>query len=409
MIEKKANSSDQSVLVLTSTYRENEESSTPGFVNTLSGLLAKHFKVKVLTQHIPGQEIEETDGAVRVKRYRYGPEFLEVLSDKGGIAASIKANKYLLALVPALLLSQIFNIARETKSAGIDIVHAHWIIPQGFAAVIAKLFFRLKTKIVITVHGGDLFGFNGRVPTYLKKFTLARADGICVVSQPMKTEVAGLIDKSDKDIYVHPMGVDLDNTFNFDHGSERVRGSIVFVGRLVEKKGACHLINSLRVALKKQALLNLLIIGNGPEREELEKMAKELDIIDRVRFLGGLSQRDVAAQLKSAEMAVFPFVRASNGDMEGLGLSAIEAMGCGTPVIVGNVPAVHDFIEHNKTGLLCNPEDHNELGNQILALHEDDTLRLRLAKAGKEFVNQRFSWNASTSNYVELFRSWQKH
>ena len=108
--------------------------------------------------------------------------------------------------------------------------------------------------------------------------------------------------------------------------------------------------------------------------------------------------------LQSGEVVVLPFDIAEDGDAEGLGLTALEAMACGVPVIVGDVPAVHDVVEHEVTGLIVDPRDPEALAQQILRLLRSTELRSSLAEAGREHAQRHFDWTVCAQRYTDIFQ-----
>jgi glycosyltransferase involved in cell wall biosynthesis len=97
-----------------------------------------------------------------------------------------------------------------------------------------------------------------------------------------------------------------------------------------------------------------------------------------------------------------PSIVAKSGDQEGLGLVAVEAMGCGCAVVATDLPAVRDTVQHGKTGLVARAADAEDLAAKIETLLDDDALRLRLAKDGNEFARERFDWSVVGADYASL-------
>ena len=343
------------------------------------------------------------DGEVQVKRYRYAPRKLELLSENGGIANSIKSQPALVALVPLLLLFQIFAIAHLLRKQSVDIVHAHWIFPQGFCAALAKYLSFSKTPILCTSHGGDLYGLKSGFFHKIKNWTLKRFDHFAVVSHGMKQYVSDFFHPAPENIHVLPMGVDLQTKFIGDPSSHRTPGSLLFVGRLVKKKGVNYLIQSIKLLHQREMAIQLTIVGEGPERPALETLSNTLKLNHSITFRGGLESQQLPELYRSAPLAIFPFVQAEDGDMEGLGLVMVEAMGCGCLVIAGDVPAVHDVIEDGVTGYICNPTDPVDLADQIEKVLTQDSVRKKVAANGMLFVQQHFSWDHCANQYHLVF------
>lgn len=134
------------------------------------------------------------------------------------------------------LISQMLAIVRLIRKERIDAVHAHWIIPQGFTATIAMGITGKSIPLICTSHGGDLFALQGRLFQAIKRWIINRSRVVTVVSHAMKETVVGMNISADK-ISVISMGVDLKKTFVAVLHKKRDPGKLIFVGRLVEKKG----------------------------------------------------------------------------------------------------------------------------------------------------------------------------
>jgi glycosyltransferase involved in cell wall biosynthesis len=108
-------------------------------------------------------------------------------------------------------------------------------------------------------------------------------------------------------------------------------------------------------------------------------------------------------------MAVFPFLVDRSGDQEGFGLVQVEAMGCGCPVIAGDLPAIHDTIVHQENGLLVPPGDPKSLARAIVMLLGDPALRDRLSAEGRKRMVERFEWEIVAGKYAKLYKKMSIH
>jgi glycosyltransferase involved in cell wall biosynthesis len=170
----------------------------------------------------------------------------------------------------------------------------------------------------------------------------------------------------------------------------------------VDKEGVDLLLNAMPTIILEYPACKLLIAGDGPIKEKLIKQTKELGVSSAVQFLGRYKNNELPLLYGRADIAVFPFQVAKGGDQEGLGLVTIEAMGCGLPVVVGNVPAVADVVQHNENGLICPLEDHSCLAQSILHLLKDEKLARRLAENGKLSVTCTFDWIKVADSYSDI-------
>ena len=388
----------QTLLVLTSTLPRWAGDTEPRFVEDLSYQLADKFDVVVLAPHCAGAARHETlsDGKRRitVHRFRYCFVALQSLAYDGGVLSKLKRNPLRVLLVPLFLAAQTISIAKLHRRHRFAAIHAHWIIPQGMSAALFRLLARQAPPLLITSHGSDLFALRGALLARLKRWILGKATRVSVVSDAMRSAAAEL-GCNDSDIAVRSMGVDLRFTFTpGEAGTER--DGLIFVSRLVEKKGLTHLIEAMARLVAQHPELRLTIIGDGPLREPLTQLVSKLDLQDHVHFAGSLPNAELPNYLRAAQISVMPSVQ------EGLGLVTVEAMGCGCAVVASDLPAVRDVVIDGETGLMVQPADSAELAEKIGRLLADDTLRDTLAAAGRRHALAHFDWREVGTTYAEL-------
>lgn len=394
------------LLVLASTFPRWEGDTEPRFVESLCYELAAEFDVIVLAPHCRGAARQETfsrgDRALDVRRFRYCFAALETLAYDGGMLSRVRQNPLRLLLLPLFLLSQAFATRRLCRRERIDAIHAHWIVPQGFSVAVLGLFARRLPPLLVTSHGGDLYALRGRALESLKRWVMSKADAVTVVSHAMRDYC---LEKQlgPADMFVQSMGVDLETTFTPGADGAQRQG-LVFVGRLVEKKGVSYLIEAVALLADRYPDLTLTIVGDGPLGESLKTLVSERGVQDRVRFMGSVLNEEVPDYLRAAKISVMPSVVASTGDQEGLGLVAVEALGCGCAVVAFDLPAVRDTIINGQTGLMAEPENAADLADKIALLLDDEALRRRLAESGRRHALDNFNWSAVGARYAEIIR-----
>src|SRR5690554_1737799 len=146
------------VLVLSSTYPRWQGDSEPSFVHELSRRLIGDFKVTVLCPGAPGALDQEMMDGVEVVRYRYAPRSMQTLVNGGGMIGNIRASPLKVLLLPSFLVCQLIAALRLCFRQRPDVVHAHWLIPQGMTAAIIAGLYRRKIPFVVTSHGTDVWG-----------------------------------------------------------------------------------------------------------------------------------------------------------------------------------------------------------------------------------------------------------
>jgi glycosyltransferase involved in cell wall biosynthesis len=357
----------------------------------------------VLAPHYPGAARQEELDGILVYRFRYFISFWEKLAYNGGITSNLKNCRFKYLLVPFFALAQLLAIGALCRKYHIDLIHAHWIIPQGLIALLARRLYCRKAGLLCTLHGGDLFSLRGGILESLKRYVIRHCDQVTVVSSAMKQRLQDMGCPIDM-VSVQSMGVDLREQFVPASGV-RKDVDLIFVGRLVEKKGVNTLIEAVQLLKANFPAVQLRIVGDGPEKPALERLVADLQLDKHIEFLGPRPNDQVPACYHSARIAVVPSVIAANGDQEGLGLVAVEAMGCGCAVIVSDLPALRDVVQDEKTGLVFHSNDSMDLSIKIRMLITDDSMRERLARQGREAVLERFDWQETGARYQRLIGS----
>jgi glycosyltransferase involved in cell wall biosynthesis len=194
------------------------------------------------------------------------------------------------------------------------------------------------------------------------------------------------------------MGADLSGRFVPDPTVPRSRTEILFVGRLVEKKGLRFLIAAMHAIRAAVPGATLTVAGFGPELEMRKEQVRDLELQNAVRFLGAVPQSELPSLYRRAALFVAPFVEATSGDQDGLGLVLIEALGCGCPVVVSAIPAVRRLAETCNGVLTVIPGSAEALAEAITHL------MLSPCPANPAEV-RRFDWDSRAGAYAELLGS----
>lgn len=382
------------LLVLASTYPRWAEDPEPGFVHELARRLTRDFEVTVLCPHATGAPGHEVLDGVEVVRYRYAPERLEILVNDGGMVNNLRRRPWSWVLVPGFLLCQMWMVAKLMRSVRPDVIHAHWLIPQGLVVALLAAIGIRTPPFVVTSHGADLYSLRGTVMSALKRFVIRRSATMTVVSEGMLDAVSALgIDESG--VRVEPMGVDLRERFRPDETVPRSRNRLLFVGRLVEKKGLRHLLDAMPLILARRPDVTLTVAGFGPEMMERRVQVTRLGLDAHVRFLGAVKQDELPRLYRRAAVFVAPFVQSASGDQDGLGLVLIEALGCGCRVVVSEMPATRRLIADIGAVDGCAAGDEASLAATILRALDAESLN-------DESDLMPFDWDARADSYATL-------
>ena len=391
------------VLVLTSTFPRWEMDTEPAFVFELSRRLSESFNVTILSPRAPGSKKQESIAGLRVIRFPYFFSRWEKLAmHGGGILSQLETNPLYYLMVPFFLMGQLLAVIRLVRNEHFDLIHAHWLIPQGLIAALSMWIAGENVPLLCTSHGGDLFALKGKGLQRLKCWIMDKSAALTVVSKAMRKTVVDMGVAPDK-VEVIPMGVDLKGLFTPDPGVQRKTDELLFVGRLVEVKGLQILLDAMPKVLAKHPGIRLVVAGAGPLESELRASAAKLNMTDRVDFLGMVPQSKLPLLYQQATLAVFPFIVTKSGVQEGFGLVVVEAMGCCCPVIAGDLPAIHDTVVHEENGLIFPSGSSQALADSILKLLDDPELRARLAEEGRKSVVRNFDWEIIAGRYAEIY------
>jgi glycosyltransferase involved in cell wall biosynthesis len=390
------------LLVVTSMFPRWPDDHEPGFVFELSRRLAADFEVRVLAPHAPCAAEREIMDGVEVIRYRYAPQFCETLAYGGGIVPKLRRQPWKWLLVPALVLAQYLAVRRQLRDWGPAVVHAHWIIPQGVLAASALRGPR-RVPLLTTAHGTDVFALNRGWLKRLKRFVFRRSSAITVVSKALRSKAMEL-GADDGIVRVEPMGVDLHDRFTPDGTQKRNANEILFVGRLAEIKGIRFLFEALPLVLQRKPDARVTIAGFGPDAEALKERVRELGIDAKVDFLGPVPASRVCDLYRRAAVFVAPFVRGKTGEEEGLGLVLVEAVGCGCPILVSDLPGIRDVVGDNQR-CLVEPGNVGALAEAIVNVLDAPDAAQANARSLRDSLVGKFDWAAVGRRYSALVRS----
>ena len=392
------------ILLITSTYPRWAGDSTPGFVEGFARTLtSENIAVTVIAPHSKGAAIHERQGDIDVRRYRYFlPESEQTIAYDGGGVSKIKATPVYALKLLCLIASQFFVSLYEILSKKIDIINAHWLIPQGFIGVILKML--TGRKLVITVHGSDVLTLNGGLLRKVKRFTLKHADKVVVNSSATLAACQDLYPH--RDYALIPMGVDMDRFAPAPKSKRlikkhKLRGlTILFVGRLTKEKGLDKLVDAIGL-LKNEKNYTLLVVGEGPEKATIQQQAVRLGLKSRVVFAGWVPQDKLTEYYTTADIMVGPSLH------EALGLVFIEAAACGLPVLATNTGGVKDVVKHDVTGLLIDQPEPELIAQELRPILTKPAALKRLSKNSRAHVVKNYSWQHVGELYAKLLRSFK--
>jgi glycosyltransferase involved in cell wall biosynthesis len=381
------------LLVIASTFPAFEGDGTPAFVRDLAEYEARHFETLVLTPRVPNARATERHGdRLRIERFPYFPRRWERIAS-GAIIENVRAGRTNLFQVPALFGAEAFAVRRVVREFRPDVLHAHWIVPQGIVAVVAAR----RVPMVLSTLGGDIYALRGRFWDPVHRAVLRRASAVTTMNREMQARLLELGAPADRTHVLTP-GTDIETIRAAGIGAAPVHGRVLVAGRLVEKKGFHILIDAVRQL--RMSSWSLDVIGDGPWRGHLEAAAEGLP----VRFLGQVGREQVGRALHEAAVFVVPSIRASSGDQDGVPIVLLDAMAAGCAIVASRLPGIDEALEDGRSGVLVSPGDTAELAQAIHRLLLDDKLRSSLGRAAS-LRAEDWGVDAVGARFVELLRS----
>ena len=308
------------------------------------------------------------------------------------------------------------SLARQHK---VRFVHCGNVKPAGYPA--RWVYERLRVPYILFLYGADLLSEQHKIRQSAIKRRMARAifGGAAVLlaisnwTRDLALTVLGdlgLDGHGQRLRVIHPGtdpthfrpgadAVDLRARLGLPDGGTRW---LVTVGRLQRHKGMDTVIAALPAILARAPDVRYAVAGTGPDRERLEKLAHKLGLGDRVRFLGGVSDRELPALYNLASVYVGASRRAERLGVEGFGIALVEASACGRPVVAGNSGGIPDAVRDGETGFLVPPEEPAAFADAICRLLADPAAAQRMGQNGRRAVETYFNWDRVVRDLREI-------
>lgn len=362
------------------------------FIERLAiALVRRGHRVTVIAPADAGAGGRGRRGGVDVVRVRYAPARGETLAYRGTMeqAARSLSGKLVLA---SLVNAQARVVAQLSRFAGGQIVHAHWWVPGGVGAWLAR--FTGGSRYVVTLHGTDVAVLErSRSARFMARRILKRASAVTAVSGFLAARAAEAIGIESRQVVVQAMPVDTQRFTRTSVGG----GGVVTVGRLVPQKRIDLIIDAVALLRQKGRPFRLTIIGDGPERAALERRAEEAGIGTLTRFHGQVEPNRLADTIGDAD--VFAFA----ASQEGLGLTAAEALMLGIPVVACvDGGGVTDIVPTTGAGRLVPPARPERMARAIAELARDSSVRAAAADAGR-LLRRRLDPDYVAQTYEEVY------
>ena len=326
--------------------------------------------------------------------------------DQPGLAFHrVHTPSYPLFREPQYLLSLATRIVQVTREHHLDIVHAHYAVPHATAAYLAGQILRESPgavpQVVTTLHGTDitLVG-SDRSYSETVAFSIEHSDGVTAVSESLRSDTYRVL-KVRREIAVIPNFLDCALHLRTPHPSLRTRYCPPGCEKVIVHVSNFRPVKRVRAVIEVFARIaarvpsRLLLVGDGPDLGDALDLARELGVDGRVEALG--EQDPVTPLLSISDLFLLP------SSQESFGLSALEAMACGVPVVASRVGGLPEVVEHGASGFLHAPDDIDGMAASGIRLLTDERLHGRFAERARRIVTERFCADLIVPQYEAFY------
>jgi L-malate glycosyltransferase len=316
----------------------------------------------------------------------------------------VNVNAYPLFEYPPYSLALASKMVDIVRFEQLDLLHVHYAIPHATSAVLARQILatqNIHVPVVTTLHGTDIT-IVGQDPSFMPvvSYSINESDGVTSVSDYLRRETHSFFDVK-KEIEVIPNFIDTARFFrmNKNHFKQALcpHGEKVLVHvsnfRPVKRAGdVVHVFHRLR---QEGLNVKLLLVGDGPDRTPVQRLARDLGVYDEIRFLG--KQEPVEEILSIADVFLMP------SGSETFGLAALEAMACSVPVVSSDIGGIPELNVDGVTGFLCPLGDIDMMTDRTRRLLTDDDLHARMAEAARNHAITEFDQDRIVPMYEAFY------
>jgi len=397
------------VCTLTHTYPRFPDDINAPFVEKLMEHIALlGHDVSVLTAYDPEWRRRPDDHTVDLRTYRYiWPESLHVLGYSRTIEGNVRFRGRVFLLSPFLFAGAFRSFLRLVREKKPDILHAHWILPNGYiAGMVSRL---TGVPLLIQLHGSDVFVAEKNALFRSMARAAASRAGYILSPSPDLTRRLGDIGVEPSKIGLVPNTVEADFSGNVRPSDvERLkrklgipddRTIVLAMGRMVHVKGFPYLLEAFRRVVRERKDVVLVLAGGGILFDELRERVDSMGIGERVVMPGAVMRDEVPVYFRMADIFVIPSVRHESGAVDGLPVVVPEAMAAGLPIVGSDLSGIPVLVRNGKNGILVGERDVEGMAAAITRLVGDSGLRRRFGEYSRRIIKEKVNYG-TVAEYI---------
>jgi glycosyltransferase involved in cell wall biosynthesis len=399
--------------MLASSYPKWQGEATAPFIEEIAaGLVRRGHTIHVALPFHPDLRREPIERGVHLHVFRYAPHpALNVWGYAAALKADVGVKGAALAAAPLALAASLGELLRLTARSQFDLVHAHWVLPNGLPALAVA---RMRgLPLVTSLHGSDVYLAEKAAPLSLTARLILRASAAISACSGDLYQRAIRLGAPIERCSVLPYGVDTSAFRPDPQASQQVRAElglapetplIVSVSRLVYKKGLTFLVESMPLVLQNHPQAVLVLAGYGDLHAALVQQVAELGLTKHVMFPGQLSREQTAAYIGAADVHVVPSIRDQAGNVDGLPNVLLEGMSAARPIVASAIAGIPDVITDRVHGRLVPEQDAPALADAISELLENRELAAQLGEQARRRVLEELTWDTAALRYEQLYQ-----
>ncbi|HVI89223.1 MAG TPA: glycosyltransferase family 4 protein [Dongiaceae bacterium] len=303
----------------------------------------------------------------------------------------------ILEMIVFMISAAVFSVPIARK-AGAQTTIAFFSIPSGPIAYLLKWFLRIP--YIVSLRGGDVPGYLGQELAFFHRITapitrLIWRNAAHVVANSEGLQRLACRSVPDTAVAIVPNGVDFEK-FVPGNGNAHPVLSLLFVGRLHMQKGLDSLLYALHRLAPEYRNYRLSIVGDGPERDTLTRLAQDLQLADRIDFLGWVDRDRIPEVYAAADAFLFP------SRDEGMPNAVLEAMAAGLPILATRISGSEELVVDRENGFLVAVDDIPAMAEALRLIIADPATRHRMGQASRRRIEQHYSWQSTAQAYFQM-------